>query len=111
MAKVNVYVQGNRVTVTAECRVKETLALTNPSTVKCEIRNLVDDGLLTFTWDGAIFTLPLLVNAEMSNPSVGIFKISFDVDAHGERLVYFAGTGACKTAGKSRFVVTRSDVE
>lgn len=114
-ARVNVYVEGNRVRVTANFVVvgvddeaPEDVP-TDPSTVYFLVRNLANNEALEWRYDGNLWDpLPEDVEEEHSNPDVGTWQIIFDVDTHGERVVYVAGTGSCKAAGEAKFVVTRS---
>lgn len=112
---LNVYIEGNRVIVTATCKVfgvdPDPDVLTTPSTWTMTIRNLAsrkseDGALLTFTSAGP---LPEDVNASTTVPSDGIIKCAFDIDEPGERAVVFKGTGACKCAGKLRFMVEEGE--
>lgn len=107
-ASINVYVEGNRVIVTATTKTLPDDVPTTPDTWQLLVRNMADGSLLTFNSAGPV--LPLGVNAAMTNPSAGIIKFTFDIDHYGERRLYFAGTGACKCAGKGRFVVEKGDV-
>jgi hypothetical protein len=106
-ASINVYVEGNRVIVTATCKTLPDEVLTTPDTWRLLVRNLADSTLLTFTSTTAV---PAGVNATMAIASTGVIKFTFDIDTYGERRLYFAGTGACKCAGKGRFVVEKGDV-
>lgn len=108
-ASINHYVVGNRITVTATTTVLPS-TLTTPTTWRLVVRNSADATVLTFSWNGTAATLPTGVNAAMDNPSNGVITFTFDVDTSGERRVYFAGTGACKCAGKTRFVIEKEDV-
>lgn len=116
-ARVNVYVEGNRVRVTAQFVVVSVDdeapddVPTDPSTVYFLVRNLADNSTLEWLYDGGASLwdpLPEDVEEEHSNPNVGEWQILFDVDTHGDRVVYVAGTGACKAAGEAEFAVRRS---
>jgi hypothetical protein len=107
-SSINVYVEGNRVKVTATTKTLSPDTLATPTTWRLLVRNLNDDSLLTFSYDGAVSTLPTGVEAAMDNPSVGVIHFLFDIDTHGERAVYFSGTGACKCAAETAFKVSRS---
>jgi hypothetical protein len=107
-AAINSYVEGNRVKVTATCKTLPDNTPTTPTTWTLQIRNMADGSLLTFDSVGPV--LPAGVNASMDNPSDGFIEFFFDIDAYGERRLYFAGTGACKCASKGRFVVEKGDI-
>lgn len=113
--RVNVYVEGNRVRVTANFVVVSVDpenpddVPTDPSTVYFLVRNLRDNSTLEWRFDGDTWDpLPEEVEEEHSNEDVGEWQVIFNVDTHGERVVYVAGTGFCKAAGEAKFVVTRS---
>lgn len=108
-ASINSYVVGNRVTITATTKVLPD-TLTTPTTWSLRVRNMADASVLVFSWNGTTMTLPASVDAAMDNPSAGVITFTFDVDTSGERRAYFAGTGACKCAGKIRFVIEKGDV-
>lgn len=118
-ASINSYIQGSRVIVTATTTAThmadgtplEDPELTTPTTWRLLVRNIAADGdLIEFLWNGSAATLPTSVNATMTNPAEGVIRFAFDVDDHGERRLYFAGTGACKCAAKGRLAVEKGDV-
>ena len=109
-ADLNVYVEGNRVKVTAQTATLPDETPTTPTTWELIVRNLADGEVLRWYHNGvAADVLPSGVEAAMDNPDVGIMEFFFDIDTHGKRAVWFGGTGACKCAAEIQFVVKRSE--
>ena len=106
--QINSYVEGNRVIVTATCKVLPSGNLTTPSTWQLLVRNVSASEVIEFNSVGPV--LPEDVNADMQNPSAGIITFAFDCDAPGIRKVYFKGTGQCKCAGKHSFMIEENEV-
>lgn len=107
---LNMYVQGNRIKVTATVSIVSSGSLATPTDWALKVKNLADDSTFQFTHISSVDTLPNGMNAVMTLVSTGVIDFFFDYDLAGELAIRFEGSGAVKVAGEDMLVIPESRV-
>ena len=101
-------VEGNKWIITAEFRVPPGIGgvLTNPTTVTFTARRRRELGDTASAYAPTAYVMG--VAPEVTNPSTGVFKLTF-TPGQGAWSVHVQGTGAAHAASEIAFVVDRAE--